>query len=127
MPGACYEYFSYLNRLLRDFNLISQECLAEVASIDKVRSHLLNGINLMTQLAWRKEVLQGTVSKMNWLSASDMSLFCKLKKKTILLYGSQSFKAFEAKVIAGLPTDNPVNPKDIRKNSILSENCAKYP
>ena len=126
-PGACYEYFAYLRRLLSDFFLVSQNCLSAVSKIKEVRENLFEGVRMMTLLAWRKEVLAGKASKLNWLSRTDMSLFCSVKAKIISFYGAAAMREFEKKLLAELPADQKVSPKRLRKASILSENCAKYP
>lgn len=127
-PGACYEYFAIMRGLLRDFKLVSQECVAKhLVAIPEVKNNLLNGTQLMVQLAWREEVLRGTVDKFNWLSPSDLSLFCKMKRKITLFYGPQYFKNFEKSMLDNLPSAKAVSPKTLKNNSILSENCSKYP
>ncbi len=125
-PGACYEYFAYLNRLLKNFKLVSTKCLVNLSQIKEVKVHLFNGINTMTQLAWREKVLSGEVDKFNWFSPSDMSLFCSIKKTVILLYGRETLQAFEQTTLSNLPSSNKISLARLKKFSILSESCSKY-
>jgi len=125
-PGACYEYFSYLNRLLLDFKIIVNECLEPLSQIQEVKDHLFIGVSTMVELAWREEVLAGRVSKLNWLKYPDLSLFCQIKKHIVLFYGRDTLKQFEQTVLSRLPNAKKASLLTIRKFSILSEPCGKY-
>lgn len=125
-PGGCYELFSYLNRTLKNFYLVSQQCLSSLSSRSDVKKVLLEGMELMVQLAWREEVLLGKVSKFNWLGPADMTLFCDLKDRVIAFYGRAVFDSFEKQLLAKLSSDKTVNPDRVRKKSILSEYCINY-
>ncbi|MGI9549470.1 MAG: hypothetical protein ACR2M7_05825 [Bdellovibrionales bacterium] len=126
-PGACYEYFSYLNRLLTDFKLVVPECFKDLSEIKEVRDQLFIGMETMVLLSWREEVLSGKVSKLNWLNRSDMALFCDIKKEVQILYGRDTLKFFENNIISKLPNSKQAAPARLRKFSILSESCSKYP
>ena len=126
-PGGCYEYFSYLRRLLRDFRLVSTDCLKEVSLIEEVKQHLLIGTKLMVLIAWREEALTGQVDKFNWLNRTDMSLFCTLKKQITLFYGNPTWLSFEDSVLKQLPLSQKVSLQYLKKFSILSEPCSIYP
>ncbi|MCY4321292.1 MAG: hypothetical protein OXC37_02660 [Bdellovibrionaceae bacterium] len=124
-PGACYEYFFYLRKLLKDFRVLSTKCQLYIFSDIKVKSALTSALTLMTALAWRKEVLTGRVSKYNWLNRSDMTLFCNIKDKYIQNYGMETYKKLEGQILSLLNTENK-NKNLILKWSILSESCLKY-
>ena len=124
-PGACYEYFAYLKRLLKDFRVLSTECKPIIFSETPVRRALASALTLITALAWREEVLTGKVSKYNWLSRSDMYLFCDIKNKYIKQYGPSAYEGLEQQIISLLPSQNK-NRSLIFKWSILSESCLKY-
>ncbi|MCZ0932726.1 MAG: hypothetical protein OXJ52_06215 [Oligoflexia bacterium] len=124
-PGACYEYFAYLKRLLKDFRVLSSQCKPIIFSETQVKSALSSALILITALAWREEVLTGRVSKYNWLTRSDMRLFCNIKGKYIQHYGMPAYESLEQQILNLLPTQNK-NRKLIFKWSILSESCLKY-
>ena len=124
-PGACYEYFAVLKRLLKDFRVLSAQCKASIFSEAKVKSTLESALSLMTALAWREEVLTGRASKYNWLTRSDMYLFCDLKSKYIQNYGQIAYVKLEDNILSLLPSKNQ-NKKLILRWSILSESCLKY-
>ena len=128
-PGGCYEYFSYLKRLLDDFFLVSEGCLSQVSGIKEVKEHLFEGVRMMTLLAWREKALSGKISRLNWLNRMDMSLFCSLKANVSRFYGRKALLDFEKKLLAELPVSekySSASPGRLRDSSILSENCAEY-
>ena len=125
-PGGCYDLFSYLNRTLKNFYLVSQECLPSLSNKTNIKKIMLEGMELMVQLAWREEVLSGKVDKFNWLGYADMTLFCDLKDRIIAFYGHSTFDNFEKTLLAKFSADKPVNPTLVRKKSILSEYCTNY-
>ena len=124
-PGTCYEYFAYLKRLLKDFRVLSTQCKSLIFSKVKVKSALESALKLMTALAWREEVLSGRISKYNWLTRSDIYLFCDIKGKYIQNYGQTAYVNLEQAILNLLPSKNQ-NKKLILRWSILSESCLKY-
>ena len=124
-PGSCYEYFAYLKRLLKNFQVLSPECEAIIFAETPIKKALKSALTLITALAWREEVLTGRVSKYNWLSRSDMYLFCDIKNKYIQQYGQPAYESLEQQIISLLPSQNK-NRNLIFKWSILSESCLKY-
>lgn len=124
-PGACYDYFFHLKQILKDLRLLSNECKAQIFTDSKVKKTLEEALTLMTALAWRKEALYGQVSKFNWLTRSDLALFCKIKKSWTIQYGRESYQRLEGKILNQLPSESK-NKESILKGSILSESCLKY-
>ena len=125
-PGACYEYFAYLRRLLKDFRLLSKECLPLIYETPEVKKAFSSALSLLTALAWREEILTGKVSKYNWLTRPDLSLFCELKTKYTMNYGKENYEILEKSIIGLLPVKQKVSPKHIKKKTILSESCTGY-
>ena len=125
-PGACYEYFAYVRRLLRDFRVLSNECISQISSTNKVKRALSEALTLMVAIAWREEVLTGRESKFNWLTRADLILFCELKNKYITYYGQKDYSLLENKILTSLPIKKPVALKFLIKKTILSESCITY-
>ena len=124
-PGACYEYFSELKKLLKDFRVLSLQCKSIIFSETKVKSALSSALTLITAIAWREEVLKGQVSKYYWLNQSDMYLFCDIKNKYMQYYGMPNYEKLEKNIINQLSTKEQ-NKQLVLKRSLLSESCLKY-
>lgn len=125
-PGSCYDYFLELKKVLKDLKLLSEECSSRIYSTSKLKKTLSSALTLMTALAWREEVLTGRVSKHNWITPSDLYLFCDLKRKYISHYGEENFLALESQILSRLPRKEKTAPQIVKKRTILSENCQKY-
>ena len=125
-PGGCYELFGVLRRVLRNFRLVSEKCQSQLANLKTIKKMLFEQVELMTHLAWREEILQNKVSRLYWLSATDISLFCKMKNKIILFYGRDSYLNFTNKIVRTLPGADKYNPEYVRKRTIISESCSRY-
>ena len=150
-PGGCYDLFSHLKKLLRNFRLVSPKCFERLSLISlsrkphfkqgnltaeekkyfskkiSVKEVLFDSIELMSRLAYRgEETLSGVKNKLHWLGPADLSLFCSLKEVVTLFYGGESLKSFENQILKTLPGTEKVSLKTLRKNSILSENCSLY-
>ena len=101
-PGTCYEYFAYLRHFLKDLPLLSKECSPLIYNNPKVKKLFSSAMTLMTALAWREEILTGKISKYNWLTWPDLSLFCDLKTRYIMNYGKESYFQLEKKILKTL-------------------------
>ena len=124
-PGSCYEYFSLLKKLLRDFSVLSPECKSQIFSSSKVKKALQEALTLMTALAWRPELLSGKFSKLHWLKSPDMSLYCDIKSRYNLEYGQRDYQQLEAQIVSQLPSKSR-DKNLIHKWSLLSESCNPY-
>ncbi len=125
-PGACYEYFAYLKKILRGFDLISQDCLSLVYSQPEVKGAFSSALMLMTAVAWREEALTGRVSRYHWLTRSDLYLFCEVKNKYIMQYGQDSYQLLENQILKLLPVSKKVPIQQLMKKTILHESCLAY-
>ena len=149
-PGACYPAFAYLRRLLGNFRLISAECESALAALSfvagfeekpprakglppekekkryKAKALLQEGMELMARLAYTEKEFHGKADKFNWLRSPDMNLFCRMKDRLLVYYGSQAFSDFENSVLDTLTSDKKLSREEIRKRSLFSEWCGNY-
>ena len=125
-PGACYEYFAYLKRFLKDLRLLSKKCSPLIYNTSEIKKIFSSSLTLMTALAWREEILTGKISKYNWLTWPDLSLFCDLKTRYIMYYGKESYFQLENKILKLLPSTKKIASEYMLKKTILSESCTAY-
>ena len=125
-PGGCYELFSYLRKLNKSFFLVSQDCTSFMIEMSLIKDSLVQGLEIMTSLAFRKKALLHQAKKWNWLGESDLYLFCSLKDKVIHFYGRRYFKSLETDWIQKLGEENSLPQEIVRKNSLLHLNCSLY-
>ena len=124
--GSCYDYFVYLKRLLRDFRILSEECAPLLYNSSKVKQALSSALSLMTALAWNNKLVVGKAKKYNWLTRSDLFLFCQLKTTYISQYGRAKYTLLEEEIFGLLPLENKTSSKFLLKKTLLSESCQFY-
>jgi len=110
-PGACYELFGLLRRLIRDLDAAPVQCLPEMATVSQLGGVLGESLDLMTQLAWGGQPPAPGQQRLGWLETSDLSLFCSLKRKYTQIFGEDEFQSLRGRVLSKLPGE-PVQFKD---------------
>ena len=122
-PGACYDYFFYLRKLLKNIDALSDKCAPMIYKSADIRNAFSEALILITALAWDPETLKGSTNKYKWLTRPDLILFCSLKNRFKNYYGENSYQMLEKKILSLLPVENKVYPQILRKSSLLSEPC----
>lgn len=102
-PGACYEFFNLLRKLIRDLNGSQSECLVPFGKVDEVKRALFEGTRLIVQAAWGDQPPEKGVAKFGWMETSDLALFCQLKEMIIKIYGELEWDTFRLATHNKLP------------------------
>jgi hypothetical protein len=123
--GGCHDMFSRFDYLEGMVRTIPSECGAH-ASTAKIQSYLHRGLRLLAMIAWGDQPPINKYNKTNWLDASDIGLFCRLKRQYLRLYGSENYKVFFTSVIAKLPDSATLTQKDRWELSLFSYPCQGY-
>lgn len=126
-PGGCYELFQEMRVLLRDLNTVTKECNAAVGEVTVYKRAVRETLDKMVRIAWGSAPPASYNVKFNWLDASDLNLFCRLKDRYIAFYGEDSWEDFRKELNAKLPGSKDLTPNQIWDLSIFSENCARHP
>ena len=125
-PGSCYDLFSKVRTLIRDFKLIGNDCYKSFSLIPEVKGALLTVYDLMIRLAWG-----GTppkhYNKLGWFSEVDVSLFCVIKKQIITLYGKEILLNQEQSTFKKLPGAKTMGLNSIKEMALVPENRSLYP
>ena len=123
-PGACFELFLGVGKMLDELERFPRECSSVVAGQGLVRKHLVASLDLLVKLAWGAEAVPtGFTSKHSWLDASDFRLYCRSRAMFTRLYGEEAMKAFRDKIHAELPGASEMSREAIWSRSIFSSNC----
>jgi hypothetical protein len=144
-PGACYELFTGLRKILRDLQSGPQECLAELGEEAEIRKAVTSGTELLVRLAWGSRPPEQGLAKFGWLETLDLSLYCQLKAMYIKMYGDEEWEQFRQTTQAKLPGEaeiiqdgNCVNCETLKKapailsaeeiwlRSLFSLRCESY-
>lgn len=116
-PGACYELFTLVRKLMRDLNASPQECLVPFGEIPEVKGAIQQSALLMVQLAWGEAPPEQGMSRLGWFEPPDLALFCQMKATYLRLYGEESWDEFRTVAAQRLPGEAQV----IEKGTCL--NC----
>jgi hypothetical protein len=144
-PGACYEVFTSLKKLVRDLSGSPQECLVPLGQVSEVSKALKSGTQLLVQLAWGDRPPDTGLARVGWLEAPDLALYCQLKSMLLKIDGEEAWEKFRASVQAKLPGEAPViedgvclncdfikkasetlSPEEIWSRSLFSLRCENY-
>jgi hypothetical protein len=116
-PGACYELFNSLRKLLRDLNGSPQECMVPFGEVPEIQSALKKGTELLVMLAWGSQPPEAGLAKFGWLETLDLSLYCQLKTVHLQIYGNEAWEEFRKATVAKLPGE-----AEVIKDGVC-ENC----
>lgn len=126
-PGGCYELFQEARMLIRDLEAVPSECATVIGAITEVKTALWELTELLVRLGWGDKPPVTYHQKFAWLDTSDISLFCRLKKRLVESYEELAFQEFRERIFKDLPGSKDMPREQVWDMTIFSENCAKYP
>ncbi len=124
-PGGCYSLFSSVHRLIRSFNNVDSKCHKQVAQIKEVRTALFSLYSLFVEISWAEGPQNELSNPLAWLSVNDVATFCQVKNQIYYFYEESELSQLEQKIFIDIAAEH--SEQEIRKFSILSENCSQYP
>lgn len=124
-PGGCYSLFSSVHRLIQSFSNVDSKCHEQIAQIKEVREVLFFIYSLFVEISWAEGPQNALSNPLAWLSANDVVVFCKVKRQIHYFYGESGLSQLEQKAFKNIAPNH--SEEEIRKFSVLSENCSQYP
>ena len=125
-PGGCFELFQRLKKMQADLVTIPGHCSADAMEDANISGGLLQGVRLMAQIAWGEAGPTSSMRRNGWLDASDVALFCDLKKSAVRLMGSEEFNAWRDGLIAGFPGADLLEGDQVYQRSLFATPCNDY-
>lgn len=125
-PGGCYDFFEKLKKLAVDLGNISRECSVRVTDEEQVRNALFRSLKLMTQIAWGEREPKTMYAKYSWFDASEISIFCDVKKVTKRTLAPEDFLNWKNQIQNGLPGADQVEKETLDRKSLFSTPCDAY-
>lgn len=102
-PGACFEMFSTYRKLMVDLGNVPNECRTPTFEVAEVRKALLEGVELMVQLAWGDAPEEYSEIDLGWFESADQALFCKMRNFIESAMGPEEYSALLRKTVGKLP------------------------
>jgi hypothetical protein len=121
-PGGCYDIFRRFDYFEKQIQSVPNQCGTDDSALF-VRKALIKALKLMIQIAWGEKPPVNRYNKTSWLDASDIGLFCRLKRQFERLYGEAQWKTFAQSLIPKLPEATTLPRKDQWDLSMFSYSC----
>jgi hypothetical protein len=124
--GACQELFQGVLSMLKDFEIVSNECTNIFLSKNIVRKTIWDTQELMVQLAWGTKPPNSVYERFGWLDNNHMFLFCRLKEFAIKDKGKDAWEAWREKNMMALPQAEQIGRGEAWKRSLFSARCSDF-
>ena len=79
----------------------------------------------MVRIAWGDKPPRGIGEKYGWMDASDMSLFCNIKRINQKLYSEKQWVDFRERMMKELPGSQKLLREQVWQLTILSNDCSQ--
>ncbi len=125
-PGGCFEYFENLKKLTVDLTNIPEQCAAKAAEEPQIQTWVQRSLKLMVQMAWGERAPASYVQKNGWFDASDISLFCDLKRSAIRIFGNDVYSQWREEILMSVPDYEKIGREQAWQKSLVSTPCDHY-
>jgi hypothetical protein len=125
-PGGCFEYFLRLKKMNQDLELIPKQCAETVATDDLLQTWIFKSMKLMAQISWGDRGPASVSRRTAWFDASDLSMFCELKRHALQIYGVEKMDEWREGVLGSLPEAEKMSHDSLYEKSLLSTSCEAY-
>ena len=125
-PGGCFEYVQGLKKMAVDLQNVPEHCAEAIGEEPEVKAWLKPSLKLMVQMAWGSRAPASYLQKNGWFDASELTLFCSLRRHVIRIYGSESYSQWQEQSLTSLPGAEKLDRNQNWQRNILSTPCEIY-
>jgi hypothetical protein len=125
-PGGCFELFQRLKKMQADLVVIPGDCSEDAMNVSNIKGGLFGSLQLMAQIAWGESGPSSVLKRNGWLDASDVALFCDLKKSGLRFMGKESFDVWRDSVVSQLPGADLLEGDQPYQRSLFAAPCSEY-
>lgn len=125
-PGGCFEFFIRLKKMNDDLDLLPKQCSEAAASDDQLQNWIFKSLKLMAQISWGDRGPASANHRDGWFDASDLGLYCGLKKHATQIYGIEKMDAWRDGVLGSLPEAEKLDHDSVYQRSLLATPCEAY-
>ncbi|MES2964928.1 MAG: hypothetical protein V4760_13640, partial [Bdellovibrionota bacterium] len=118
--------FQRLKKMQADLVNVPGHCSEDAMADAKISGGLLQSLKLMGQIAWGENGPTSILKRSGWLDASDVALFCDLKKSAIRLMGKLEFETWRDSVVATYPGADLLEGDQAYQRSLFATSCNDY-
>jgi len=125
-PGGCFEFFQGLKKMAVDLANVPEQCAEAIGEEPEVKGWLKKSLKLMVQMAWGSRAPASYLQKNGWFDASELTLFCGLRRHVIRIYGSENYSQWQEQNMTALPGAEKLERNQNWQRNILSTPCEIY-
>lgn len=125
-PGGCFELFQGLKKMSFDLQNVPEQCAEAIGDEPEVKRWLLKSLKLMVQMAWGARAPASYLQKNGWYDASELTLFCGLRRHMIRIYGNEEYASWQEANLASMPGAEKLDRSQNWQRNILSTPCELY-
>lgn len=125
-PGGCFELFLGLRKMAVDIKNIPDQCAEKASEEPEIDNWLWKSLKLMVQIAWGDRAPASYLQKNGWYDASEVTLFCDLRRQAIRIYGNERFSEWQETALKDLPKAEQFSREQVWQRNILSTACDLY-
>lgn len=103
--GSCYEYFRVLRKMASGMEQLTPECMPTIVEAPGVKSSLLEGFTLMTQIAWGEELPESQAQA--WFTSTEMVTYCYVKEALRKALPENEWADLNSQIMGTLPGRRP--------------------
>jgi hypothetical protein len=116
--GACENYLNALQKVSRAFVSFDDQCLPQLIEQEdfmdsegrsglSLRLQLMDGLKMLSLLAWGEAPPDPMASQLGWLSTTEVYTFCRFKNVLTQIIEPEDYQKFEESVIQLFPAAWP--------------------
>lgn len=125
-PGGCFEFFELLKKMSVDLSAVPEQCSEAVGEEEPIKKWLKESLKLMVLMAWGSKAPASYNLKRGWYDASELTLFCGLRRHVIRIYGQDDFAKWQEAILSSVPDADKLDRNQVWQRNLLSTPCDLY-
>ena len=123
-PGSCLGLFNGVKNLVSTLETLPGDC-SDLCRQKAFNEPLWETIEIMVRIGWGEQPPEDIYDRSKWLSYSDFSLFCRIKKTLTLCHGEEGWKKRQEEVLSSLPGADKMQRRDVWKLALFATSCQR--
>ena len=123
-PGACLKLFNGMRQLVSTLEVLPRDC-SHLCRQKAFNEPLWETIEIMVHIGWGDGPPESIYERSSWLSYSDFSLFCRIKRLLTLCHGEEKWRAQQEEILSSLPGADKMERKDVWRLALFATNCQR--
>ncbi len=123
-PGACLNLFNSVKDLVSTLEALPGDC-SNLCGQKAFNEPLWETMEIMVRIGWGEQAPENIYERSKWLSYSDFSLFCRIKRLLTLCHGEEEWKTRQEEILSSLPGADNMERKNVWKLALFATSCQR--